>query len=980
MAKNTIKGITVEIGGDTTQLGKALEDVNKKSRDLSGELGEINKLLKFDPGNADILAQKQKVLADAVSNTKEKLDTLKEAEEQVQKQFERGEVSEEQVRALKREIEATAQKLKQYENAAEETAQAVDKLGKKSDDTEDELKDTEKGADKAADELDDLADSAKKAGNESDGLGAKLGGLAKNGLAAVTTGATALIGAMVGSAEATRDYRREMGKLDTAFTTNGHSTETATKTYKELQGILGETDQAVEAANHLAKLTKNEKELEKWTDICTGVYATFGASLPIEGLTEAANETAKTGALTGSLADALNWAGVNEEKFQAQLDACTSEQERQALIAETLNGLYSDAAKKYKETNAEVIRANQANEAWMSSMAEVGEAIEPILTDVKLLGASLVSDLVPGVQAVTEAFRGVMNGEDGSAEALGEALTGIFDSLLDKVIDMAPTLIQVATSLILTLTESLLGQVGNITRALLQILTTAIGDVSAALPSLISTLFDAAFGLLTNLFAYLPDVTNALLSFVIQLSHSLLDYITNDMGGWMWELVDTICLALEQMIPQFLQAAITFFTAIVQAIPVLIEMLVPQIAWMVEQLGVTLTDNIPLLLGGAVQLFNCIVKAIPQILPVLIGAIPQIIDSVVTTLINAIPLVLDGALKMLMAIVQAVPILINSLTPALPVIIETILSAVSTALPVLLDAAIQLFFAILDAIPVLIDSLIPALPVIIDTVVSFVVGALPLLLEAAVKLLMAIVQAIPKIIGPLVNQLPTIITTIVNTLVKNIPVLIEAAVKLFFGIIEAIPQIISELGKQLPTIITAIVKGLSKGISDIKEIGKDLVKGLWNGIKDMTSWITDKLSGFGDSVLSGIKSFFGIKSPSRVFRDEVGKMLALGLADGIEDNADDPIKAMESLSSDLIGEADSLNGLTLSRRLEHTFGGAATPSAAESGMLDKLDRIISAIEHGQVLTIDGKSFIGATADLIDSTLGQRRELVARGAI
>ena len=85
-----IKGLTIEIGGDTTKLGQALEDVNKKSRDLSSELGSINKLLKLDPTNVELLSQKQKVLADAISNTSDKLDTLKEAEKQVQEQFKRG--------------------------------------------------------------------------------------------------------------------------------------------------------------------------------------------------------------------------------------------------------------------------------------------------------------------------------------------------------------------------------------------------------------------------------------------------------------------------------------------------------------------------------------------------------------------------------------------------------------------------------------------------------------------------------------------------------------------------------------------------------------------------------------------------------------------------------------------------------------------------------------------------------------------------
>ena len=84
MAAN-IKGLTVEIGGDTTKLGKALEDVNKKSRDLSSELYQIEKALKLDPGNVDLLAQKQKVLASSISNTSEKLETLKEAEKHIQR-------------------------------------------------------------------------------------------------------------------------------------------------------------------------------------------------------------------------------------------------------------------------------------------------------------------------------------------------------------------------------------------------------------------------------------------------------------------------------------------------------------------------------------------------------------------------------------------------------------------------------------------------------------------------------------------------------------------------------------------------------------------------------------------------------------------------------------------------------------------------------------------------------------------------------
>lgn len=218
------------------------------------------------------------------------------------------------------------------------------------------------------------------------------------GIAVAATGAATAVGAtMVKIADDTREYREEMGKLETAFESSDHSADVAKKTYQGLQKVLGETDQSVEATNHLAKLCKSEEQLSKWTDICTGVYAEFGASLPIEGLTEAANETAKTGALTGGLADALNWAGVNEEQFQEKLDECNNEQERSALITETLNGLYAESAEKYKENNKEILAANEAQEKLNATMALIGEKAEPVVNTVKLIGATILEKTIPAI-------------------------------------------------------------------------------------------------------------------------------------------------------------------------------------------------------------------------------------------------------------------------------------------------------------------------------------------------------------------------------------------------------------------------------------------------------------------------------------------------------------------------------------------------------------------------------------------------------
>ncbi len=256
-----------------------------------------------------------------------------------------------------------------------------------------------------------LDETAKKAGvtnKETSEAFSKIGSVAGTIAKGVITAGAAIGGAWIAAIEGSREYRAEMGKLDTAFVTNGHSSEAAKQTCSELNAVLGDSGQAVEAAQHLAKLTDNEKDLQTWTDICTGVYATFGASLPIEGLTEAANETAKTGTLTGGLTDALNWAGIGEEKFQEKLDACSNEQERQKLIMDTLNGTYSKASEQYQKTNKDVMDANKAQEKLTDAFAEFGRVGEPILTAIKDKVADMVSAAVPHLENFVQKVKDII--------------------------------------------------------------------------------------------------------------------------------------------------------------------------------------------------------------------------------------------------------------------------------------------------------------------------------------------------------------------------------------------------------------------------------------------------------------------------------------------------------------------------------------------------------------------------------------------
>ncbi len=893
---NKIKGLTVEIGGDTTKLGKALEDVDKKSRNLSSELGDINRLLKLDPGNTELLAQKQKVLADAIGNTGERLEKLKEAEKQVQKQFEKGEASEEQVRALQREIIATTKKMDSYEKAAEETKKALKGMG---------------------DETKDVTESSGK-------LGETLGNAAKAGLAAVAAAATAAVGGLIAAAESSREYRTEMGKLDTAFTTAGHSSAAATETYKTLQGVLGETDQAVEAANHLAKLADNEEDLATWTDICTGVYATFGASLPIEGLTEAANETAKTGALTGGLADALNWAGVSEDEFQASLDACSTEQERQALITETLSGLYGEAAEAYRETNAEIIRANQANEEWNSSMADIGAVIEPIITDVKMMGASILSDLVPGVQQLATSFRSLLNGDEGAAADIGEALSGIITGLLDKVTQLAPTIMQVAVSLITTLTTTLIG----------------------LLPQLIET------GV---------------------------------------QLVVTLIQGVTQALPQIVQAIVDFLPTFIAALPGMISSLVE-----------ALLALLPVLIEGVIQLTMGIVAAIPQLLQVLLPMVPQIITSICTSLSEQLPVLVD-------AVIQLVILLV---TQVLPMVIVEIVKAIPKILVALIEGIVGIYEAVkakLEEWDVKLAEWFSKIGEAIKTWASNLWSRFTTWLsnmvtkagEACSKFLTTVVNYLKQLPGKVWEWLKNAITK-ASTWVTNMQAKAkDAGTKFLNAVVSFFKQLPGKVGEWLTSaiskvttwatnlvakgknaakeLVSAVVNGIKDLPSKLLNIGKDLVSGLWNGVADKLSWLKQKISGFASSVLDSIKGFFGVNSPSKETA-WIGDMLDQGLAKGVLDNAGDPVKAMQRVSGSVLdAAASSMNGLALDRQLQRSTTFGAASAASDGGLGAKLDKILAAIERGQILTIDGAALVGATADQFDTALGQRRALAARGA-
>ena len=286
-----------------------------------------------------------------------------------------------------------------------------------------EIGNLKKNINEAKKEISGFKDQVAKASKNVDADFKKLSEGIKKGGKVMVSSVAAVGAAFLALGPATEKYRQSQAQLASAFEASGGTADEAKKAYNDLYRVLGDNDAATETATHIAKLTTNEKEQAQWTTICKGVWATYGNSLPIESLTEAANESAKVGKVTGVLADALNWAGVSEDEFNKKLAACNTQQEREKLIRETLNGLYDDAASKYEKNNAAILAQNEAQAKLNEAMAKLGEVAAPIITMLTTLGADVLTAITPYIQSFAENYLPKIQEVLGIvAEKLGEAL------------------------------------------------------------------------------------------------------------------------------------------------------------------------------------------------------------------------------------------------------------------------------------------------------------------------------------------------------------------------------------------------------------------------------------------------------------------------------------------------------------------------------------------------------------------------------
>lgn len=415
--KHKILSDQLQASHDKTE---ALNQKVSKAVEIYGESSEEVSKLRTQLLNAQTAEEKIK---QAIQACNDELDAQRQASEAVEDAHEsltdKIKRQQSELDGLKNDYAELVASGEGATDEAKDLAKAIEDLSGELKDNKTEMSKASKMADELDQSLDDASDSADDAGDGFTILKGTIADLASSAIQGAIGKLGEFMGYLADLPSATMELRQDMGTLTTAFDNVGMSTDTAKDTWKELYAIFGEDDRAVETANHIARMAESQEDLNDWVTITTGVWATYQDSLPVEGLAEASAETARTGTVTGGLADALNWSSeasqmfakymsddvvTAEDAFNVALSECTTEQERQQLITETLTALYGDSAETYRDTASAQMEAKEATADQILAEANLADAIEPVTTKFNEMKTSILTGIMPAV----EKFSGVM--------------------------------------------------------------------------------------------------------------------------------------------------------------------------------------------------------------------------------------------------------------------------------------------------------------------------------------------------------------------------------------------------------------------------------------------------------------------------------------------------------------------------------------------------------------------------------------------
>lgn len=627
MAKSSIKGITIKIGGDTTGLDKALKETNKKSRELESELKAVDKALKLDPNNVTLVKQKQDLLKDSIKETKSKLDVLKEAQSQVTAQYKKGEIDAGQYHAFQRELETTKSKL----SSLKDEKKNVNAIGTAFKEAKDKVEPVIKKVEKVGSVIGGATSKAVKFTATLGKIDTAMIGKAADGFKKYTqtigVGLAAVTTALAANVEASREWNSDMTKLKTNAETSGNNFDFMKSKMQDLVAITGESDSSIEALSNLMAVGFSDEQMTPAINALSGAVEKFPDTLKIESLSDSLQETLATGAATGQFSELIGRMGDSVDDFNAGLQSCTSEAERQQYALDWLaNSGLSEINDEYQSANKSTLDYERASFELQDALASLGTAFTPVMAGAKGMAADFLTKSLPAVQKLsggfTKLFDGVSSlldaydsgGLDGLTEQIPVVISGLFSSASETLAENAPTLITAATT----------------------VLTSIIQSLAQSAPSLINSI--------------LPSLLNGFFG-----------------------LINALVSTIPTLVPELVQGAITLFLGLIDGLNDVIEQLMPMLPSLIKQITDTLIENQPAIIEGGFQLLTGLITGLTECTPDLIDAIIALIPVITDSLTENLPALVKAGMELIVALAKGLPDAIPDIINALPEIISAII-------------------------------------------------------------------------------------------------------------------------------------------------------------------------------------------------------------------------------------------------------------------------------------------------------------------
>lgn len=591
-------------------------------------------------------------------------------------------------------------------------------------------------------------------------------------------------------------------------------------------------------------------------------------------------------------------------------------------------------------------------------------ANEPIRNVVQ----TVTDDMIPAINAL-------LQGTEGAEQQVGEAVGNLISKVLTEITDLLPK----AATVLKSLASVLVANLPSVLSGLGEMVSVLVADIVELLPDVFTTIAEILNQLIPSLITVVADNLPALIPVIMGAIEALTPVLVNLITDSIPQLISMIVVLLRDGVPQVLQGALKLLSAIVDAVLELLPELIEALPEIITTIIDVLTESGEMVMEAALALLYAIIDAIPLIIPAISESLPKIVTALVSGLIGSTDALLQGALELLKGIIQAVPLLIDLLIPQAVGIAKAVIQALSENIPALMEGANTLFFTIVDILAMVIVEAVKLVPSLIQGIIESLIAGIALVVQAVWELGNAIIEGFKEMFGihspsAVMRELAEFLVKGIVEGIKNLPSSMwEILQKAYSKVVTWASALVAKGKECAKNLLDGIVDTVRSLPDKMQETGKNLVQGLWNGINNAKDWVLSKISGFCSSILDGITGFFDIHSPSRKTA-YVGEMLDEGLAGGVEDNADRPISAIRRMASGLMDET-----AVIPERLESVQSAAVFPETLPIGndLTDRLDRILQAIQKGQVLLLDGTAIVGGTIDQINAQLGRQQVLAAR---